>query len=304
MARVRGQTALVTGAAGFVGAHLVAALAAENDVVALDHFRSNDPDCLPDEATIVEGDVRDEATLRRAAADVDVIFHQAAARGAAASIEEPVESHAVNVDATLALLEVAREVDARVVVASSAAVYGEPSSLPVGETEPKRPKSPYGIQKLTVDRYARRWNDLYGLETVVLRYFNLYGRRASASTIRGAVGTFVRQAREGQLTIVGDGSQTRDFVHVSDAVRANLRAATTEHVGRAYNVGSGTATAIEALARLVRDRVNPDAELTHTEARPREVRASRADLTRARAELGYEPTVDLASRLRDGELPV
>ena len=301
MSWIRGKTVLVTGAAGFVGNRLVDALAEQNTVIALDHFRTNSREQVSDAATIIDGDIRDPETLRRAAADVDLIFHQAAARGVADSIEQPLETHEVNVDATLTLLEVARDVDARVVLASSAAIYGEPSELPIPETAPKQPPSPYGVQKLTADHYARLWNERYDLETVVLRYFNVYGRRASGSTFRGVVGTFIEQARDGELTIVGDGSQTRDLVHVSDVVQANLRAATTDHVGRAYNIGSGTRIRISELAALIRERVNPDADVTYTDPQSWDVQDSHADISRAQAFLNYEPTVDLESCLRERE---
>lgn len=301
---IRGKTILVTGAAGFVGSYLADTLVAHNEVIAFDHFNTNSQDQVPEQATIIEGDIRDQEAVRRAAEDVDLIFHQAAIRDVSESIDSPMEAHTVNVDGTLALLEVARDIDARIIVASSAAIYGEQSTVPIPETAPTQPTAPYGVQKLTIDHYARVWNDLYGLETVVLRYFNIYGQRALGSEFCGVVGTFINHAADGQITIEGDGGQSRDFVHVSDVVQANLLAATTDKVGYAYNIGSGEQTTINELARTVRKHVNPDAEIVYTDERIAETQDSQADITRARDWLGYEPTTQLTQCLKRRNQPV
>jgi UDP-glucose 4-epimerase len=198
------------------------------------------------------------------------------------------------------VLEAARRADARVVLASSCAVYGHPDAVPIPETAPAAPTSPYGLQKYTLDAYARLYHDLYGLETVPLRYFNVYGPRQRGGDYAGVIRAFLSQARAGgPMTIHGDGEQTRDFVHVSDVVRANLLAATTEDVGRAYNVGTGDAVTVRRLADLVRDAVGSDAAVVHEPERPGDIRRSEADLTRAREGLGYEPTVTLREGLAD-----
>jgi UDP-glucose 4-epimerase len=172
--------------------------------------------------------------------------------------------------------------------------------VPVSEAATLDPTSPYGLQKLAADAYARLYHDLYGLETVPLRYFNVYGPRGIDGDYAGVVGAFLRQARAGgPLTVDGDGEQTRDFVHVDDVVRANLLAATTDGVGRAYNVGTGSSVTIRRLAETVREAVDPSVEIVHRDPRPGDIRHSEADLTRAREGLGYEPTVDLADGLAD-----
>ncbi|MBX0322125.1 NAD-dependent epimerase/dehydratase family protein [Halomicroarcula sp. F13] len=299
-ATVDGRTVLVTGGAGFVGSHLVDALRPANDVRVLDSFLTGDRSRVPDDVTLVEGDVRDDAALGRAMDGVDLVFHEAAVVSVAQSVADPTTSHAVNVDGTLSVLEAARRQDARVVFASSAAIYGAPESMPVTETAPKQPSSPYGLEKLSGDHYCRLYADLYDLPTVALRYFNVYGPRQSGGDYAGAITAFTEQARSGgPLTVQGDGQQTRDFVNVADVVQANLLAATTDATGEAFNVGTGTGTTIWTVAETIRDRVAPDAEITSVEPRRGDIRESVADVGKARERLGYEPTVALEDGLAD-----
>jgi UDP-glucose 4-epimerase len=289
-----GLTVLVTGGAGFVGSHLAASLAADNAVVVLDDLSAGSKSNVPDEATFVRGDVRDRETIDDLLGGVDVVFHQAGLVSVGDSVERPLRSHSMNVRGTLAVLEAARRNDVRVVFASSAAIYGDPETTPVAESDPLEPRSPYGVDKLAADHYVRRYNDLYGLETVALRYFNVYGPGQSATDYSGVISTFVSQASDdAPLTVHGDGTQTRDFVHVDDVVRANRLAATTDHLGEAFNVGTGTAVTIYDLAEAVRECFEADSAVVHTEPRTGDVTHSRADLSRARQRLGYEPTVAL-----------
>lgn len=289
---------LVTGGAGFIGSHLTDALVSDHDVTVLDDFSSGSRGNVHPSATVVEGDIRDERRLDRAARDADVIFHEAASVSVDRSIEDPEGSHGINVEATLATLEAARREDARCVLASSAAIYGHPERIPIDESAPKSPASPYGIEKLSVDHYARVYEDLYGLPTVALRYFNAYGPRQTASDYSGVISVFLEQARAGRpITVHGNGSQTRDFVHVDDVVRANLLAMETDHVGEAYNVGTGRAISIEDLARAVREAADSDSEIVHTEPRKGDIERSRADIGKARSMLGYEPTTALEDGL-------
>jgi len=293
-----GRRILVTGGAGFIGSHLVDALVEENEVRVLDDFSTGHRDQVADGATVLEGDVRDRELLEEAMDGVDLVFHEAAVVSVPESVEHPLESNAVNADASLRLLELARQRSARVVVASSAAIYGTPERVPIREDDRLAPRTPYGVQKLATDHYARLYHDLYGVETVALRYFNVYGPRAEAGEYADAVSVFVRQARAGDpITVEGSGDQTRDFVHVDDVVQANLRAATTDAVGAAYNVGSGEATSIADLARSVRDVTDSDSPITHTEPRPGDIESSLADVSAARADLGYSPSVDLEAGL-------
>ncbi|WP_247000834.1 NAD-dependent epimerase/dehydratase family protein [Halosolutus gelatinilyticus] len=291
-------TVLVTGGAGFIGSHLANALAGETDLRILDSFTTGRREQVPDGATVVEGDVRDEDALARATTGVDLIFHEAALVSVERSVENPLESHSVNVDATLALLERARALDARIVLASSAAIYGQPERAIVSESGRKLPSSPYGLEKLAVDHYARQYHDLYGLETVALRYFNVYGPGQFNSDYSGVITAFIDRALAGELISVhGDGGQTRDFVFVEDVVRANLLAATTDRVGGAYNVGTGRAISIRELAELIVDVTDSDSEIVHTDERVGDIRHSQADIGAARADLGYAPEVSLREGL-------
>lgn len=289
---------LITGGAGFIGSHLTDALVADHAVTVLDDFSSGSRENLHPSATVVEGDIRDERRLNELVRDAEVVFHQAASVSVARSISNPTESHAINVDATLSLLEAARKHDARCVLASSAAIYGQPEEVPIRETASKTPESPYGIEKLSLDHYARVYNDLYGLETVALRYFNIYGPRQTAGDYSGVISVFLDQVRNGEpITVHGNGSQTRDFVHVSDVVQANLLAMSTENVGEAYNIATGRPVTIEVLARMVRRATDADSEIVYTSKRDGDIDESCGNIEKGRSQLGYEPTVTLEDGL-------
>ncbi|SEV82588.1 NAD-dependent epimerase/dehydratase family protein [Natrinema salifodinae] len=295
---IRDTTILVTGGAGFIGSHLVEALIPQNEVRVLDNFSTGDRANLPDDVTVIEGDVRDPMALQEAARGVDVIFHHAAVVSVSRSVDEPRQSNRTNLDASLLVLEQARQEDARVVLASSAAVYGHPDELPVPETASTAPTSPYGVQKLALDQYARLYEDLYDLPTVALRYFNVYGPRQQGP-YSGVISTFLEQAWAGKpITVEGDGEQSRDFVHVSDVVRANLRAATTDAVGEAYNIGTGQRATVLELAETIRDVTDSSSPIVHRDARPGDIRHSGADTSKADRKLGFEARVGLESGLR------
>ena len=291
---------LVTGGAGFIGGHIVDALVADNDVRVLDSGRTGDLSAVPDEAELIEGDVRDEAAVDQAMTDVDVVFHEAAVVSVAESVEEPVESNDVNLSGTLAVLDAARREDARLVFASSAAVYGDPERVPVSEDDPTDPLSPYGLQKLAADRYVRMYADLYDLPTVPLRYFNVYGPGQTGGDYAGVITAFLNRIQEGKPPVIhGDGTQTRDFVHVSDIVQANLLAATTDATGEAYNVGTGESVTIRELADTLVDVTGADVESEHGPARDGDIDESEADISKARDRLGYEPGTTLHEGLAD-----
>lgn len=296
--RPRNRRILVTGGAGFIGSHIAEALVSGNRVRVLDNLSQGSTENVPPGAVLFQGDVRDQADVAEAMEGVDIVFHQAALIDAKESIEHPGWYQSVNVGGTLTVLETARRTNSSVVLASSAAVYGDPGETPIAETASKRPLSPYGLGKLAADHYAKLYHDLHGVETTRLRYFNAYGPRQASGQYGGVVRIFADQAADGgPITVHGDGSQSRDFVHVDDIVRANMLAAGGTFQGRAYNVGSGRSITINQLAELVKSASPRDPEVRFTERPDGDIEQSRADISRARAELGYETVVDLEDRL-------
>lgn len=289
---------LVTGGAGFIGSHLVETLLETTEVVVLDALTTGSAEAVPDGATLRRGDIRDEGHLAELVADVDTIYHQAGLVSVAESVERPLESQSTNVAGTLAVLEAARASDTRVVAASSAAIYGQPESVPICESDPTRPTSPYGLEKLALDHYCRLYHDLYGLETVSLRYFNVYGPGQPANDYSGVISIFIDRALAGEpLEIYGDGEQTRDFVYVDDVVRANRRAAETNAVGRSFNVATGEQVSIRELAETIVGVTDSDSDIVHVEPRPGDIRHSVADVTEATDSLEFAAAVDLETGL-------
>ena len=284
----------MTGGAGFIGGHLASSLAEHNDVCVLDDGSTGDLASLPSDVTLIEADVRDAGAVSDAVADADLVYHLAAVVSVEASVDDPAGSHAVNVEGTLEVLEAAREADARVVVTSSAAIYGDPGSTPIDEETPPDPASPYAVQKYAADRYARLYYDLYGADTAVVRPFNVYGPGQTGGPYAGVVDAFLRQARAGDpMTVHGDGEQTRDFVHVDDVVDAFRRVGAADVAGEAFNVGTGQSVTIAELAELVRSSVESDSAIVHDDPRPGDVRHSCADVSKAEAVLGYSPSVSI-----------
>ena len=300
------RRALVTGGAGFIGSHLVAGLVAEGwDVRVFDDLSSGREANLADVGDAVElirGDVRDPEALARAAAGIEVVFHQAALASVPLSVAEPLRTHAVNVDGTLFVLEAARQAGVRrVVYAASSSAYGDGEELPKLETMPANPVSPYALQKHAGELYCRLYTSLYRLETVALRYFNIFGpRQDPKSEYAAVIPRFICAALAGEgATIFGDGEQTRDFAFVQDAVRANLLAADAERApGAVINVATGRRTSLNQLWQAIRGITGVRAEARHAPSRAGDVRASVADLSRARELLGFEPAVDLHEGLR------
>ncbi len=300
------RRALVTGGAGFIGSHLVERLLSEGwRVRVLDDFSSGRPENLArsaDRVDLLRGDIRDPDTQQASVRDVEVVFHHAAVPSVPRSIAEPLLTNAVNVDGTLGLLEAAREAGVRrVVYAASSSAYGNTPELPKVETMPATPLSPYALQKYAGEVYCSLYHSIYGLETVSLRYFNVFGpRQDPQSEYAAVIPKFVCAALAGERpTIYGDGEQTRDFVFVADVARANLLAADAERApGAVINVAAGRRTSLNELWDGIRQTVGSQAEPRYAEPRAGDVRDSVADLGRARELLGFEPAVDLREGLR------
>ncbi len=296
---ISGKRILITGGAGFIGSHIADALVDENDVVILDNLSSGDRENVPINAELVVGDICDFEILSTVMEGVDLVFHHAAVVSVAESVQDPQRTQKLNVDATIELLELSRRESARIVFASSGAIYGQPESVPVEETDQKEPTSPYGLSKLCGDQYVRLYAELYNVEAIALRYFNVYGPRQTGGDYSGVISVFFEQAHDGgPITVHGDGSQTRDFVHVSDVVHANLLAAVNGTPGTAYNIGTGECISILELAEQIRDIVSDGAEIaiTHTPARKGDIAHSQAAIDQATTDLGFEPSI----KLQDG----
>jgi UDP-glucose 4-epimerase len=251
---------------------------------------------------VVEADVRNAWQMRDLAGGCEVIFHEAAIVSVPYSVEHPQETHDVNLQGTLNVLEAARHAKTRrLVFASSAAVYGDAPGLPKHEAMLPTPIAPYGLEKLTSEHYLAIFARLYDVETVSLRYFNVFGpRQDPSSAYSGVISIFSDRARRGEpLTIFGDGLACRDFVYVDDIVQANLLAATTPGIsGRAFNVARGEKTTLLELAGMVGRIVGRELRVKHEASRAGDVPESVADISRAREQLGYAPTLTVEEGLR------
>jgi nucleoside-diphosphate-sugar epimerase len=298
---------LITGGAGFIGSNLAHALVERKDSVRiLDDFSSGRPknlDGIHDRVEVVRGDLRDPDAVARAVRGVEVVFHQAALNSNPRSIKEPGPTNAVNVGGTVLLLEAARKAGVRrLVYASSSSVYGELSPvLPKTEDLPLLPKAPYGVSKLAAELYCRVFAQVYGLETVSLRYFNVFGpRQLPDSEYAAVIPRFLRQMLAGKPPVIfGDGEQSRDFTPVANVVEANLRAAESpQGIGEAFNVACGRASTLNQLAGWLNEALGTALLPAYEPPRPADIRYSYASIHRAEALLGYRPQVDVREGLR------
>ncbi|SPE35832.1 NAD-dependent epimerase/dehydratase [Candidatus Sulfopaludibacter sp. SbA3] len=297
------MNAMVTGGAGFIGSNLVRCLAQDGHrVTVLDDLSSGHLSNLRGLALrFIEGDVCDQNAVEDAIEAVEVVFHLAASVGNKRSIDGPVRDAEVNVIGTVRLLEAARRRGVRkFVLSSSAGIFGELKSVPIRENHPVDPDTPYGASKLCAEKETLAYGRLYGMETVCLRYFNVYGPNQRFDAYGNVIPIFVFQMLRGEkLTIFGDGEQTRDFVNVLDVVQANLRAAATPGARGAFNIGSGSRVTINDLVRQLKTCGALEPEVSYALPRPGDVRDSLADISAARRTFGFAPSVPLHQGLSE-----
>jgi nucleoside-diphosphate-sugar epimerase len=296
---------LVTGGAGFIGSHLAEALVRRGERVRVaDNLVTGKLENLAHlpEVEFLDGDLADPDMAQRAVAGVDYVLHQAAIPSVPRSVSDPLTSHRANVDATLQVLMAARAAGVRrVVYAGSSSAYGDTPALPKREDMPTWPLSPYALQKLTSEHYMRLFDALYGLETVTIRYFNVFGpRQDPTSPYSGVISIFIRSLLDGTPpTIYGDGWQTRDFTYVTNVVDGVLRACDAPGVrGQVVNVAAGDRISLNELLATLGRLLGVEASATYADPRPGDVRDSQADIHRARSLLKYEPSVSFEEGLR------
>lgn len=300
-------TALVTGVAGFIGSNLAGALLERGyTVFGIDNFETGREQNLEplrgaSEFTFREADVRDASATADVTGGVDYVFHQAAVPSVPRSVRDPVTTSDVNCTGTATVLDAARNAGVdKVVVASSSSVYGSTADLPNVETSPTRPESPYALSKHFTEELALQFDELSDVDTVSLRYFNVFGpRQDPEGEYAAVVPKFICRMLEGEPPIVyGDGEQSRDFTYVDNAVRANVLAAESDVSGEAFNVACGERVTVNELVSSLNDLLGTSIAPEHDEPRPGDIRHSCADISKAGELLGYEPQVEFAEGLR------
>jgi len=290
---------LITGGAGFIGSNIAHTLLKNgNSVRILDNFstgrRINIAD-IQDKIEVIDGDISDYWTVKEAVQDIDYVLHQAALPSVPRSVKNPLTSNKVNIDGTLNLLEACKQAGVkRFVMASSSSVYGDTPELPKHERMPTDPLSPYAVTKLTCEKYCKVFYSLYGLETVCLRYFNIFGpRQDPKSEYAAVIPKFILALSSGNQPVVfGDGEQSRDFTYIDNAVQANLLATTASGApGKFYNIACGARFTLNELLDMLREIIGNDIEAKYTQPRPGDILHSYADIAHAKSDLKYDPKV-------------
>jgi nucleoside-diphosphate-sugar epimerase len=299
-------TYLVTGGAGFIGSHIAETLVGRGDAVrVLDNLTTGKKENLAsiaDRIEFIEGDIRDAETCERAVKGMDYVFHEAALASVSRSVEDPLLNNAINVTGTLNMLLAARDAGVKsFVLASSSAVYGDDQTMPKVEGKEGKPLSPYAASKLVDEKYAQAFHALHGMNTVALRYFNVFGPRQDPfSEYSAVIPLFITKILRGERPVVyGDGEQSRDFIFVESVVRANLAAAeSASAAGEALNVACGVGTTVNALLDAVNEVLGTKVEALHAGPRPGDIMHSTADITKAGRLMGFTPGLSFMDGLR------
>ena len=300
---------LVTGGAGFIGSHIVDRLLQEGLAVrVLDNLSTGEKKNLVQHQNnklfqFIEGDIRNIDTVKNAVEGVDAVIHEAALVSVTRSIEDPIISNEINVTGTVNLLKASIGAQVkRFILASSCAVYGDAEILPNHENLAPKPLSPYAADKLAAETYIRIFHKVYGLETISLRYFNVYGSRQKGGPYSGVISIYVNSFNENKPPkIYGDGTQTRDFVNIKDVVEANIKALTKpKATGEVFNICTSEATTINKLAETIQKIMNkPELKPLHAKPRPGDIMHSYGDITKAKTELEYKPRIQLEEGLNE-----
>ena len=301
---------LVTGGAGFIGSHLVDRLLSEDcEVTVIDNLRTGRPENNAHhqdekEFHFIKGDIRNRNFVKKTMKDVDAIFHEAALASVTLSVKKPILTNDINVSGTLNLLKASVDLGVkRFIYASSAAVYGDTPSPQKREDMPLNPTSPYGVSKLAAEDYVRLFHRVYGLETVALRYFNVYGPRQRFDihcAYGGAITIFTNRLLKNLPPIIyGDGDQTRDFVYIQDVVEANMLALNSQKsAGEVFNIGTGITISVNEVAETLKEIMNKqNLKNEHRDPRPTDIRHGYADISKAKKVLGYNPKFSIKEGL-------
>ena len=302
-----GEKVLVTGGAGFIGSHIVDSLLAKDfEVTILDNLSSGkmkniEQNLNKENLHFIKGDIRDGDAVKQAVRDVDAVIHEAALVSVTRSVENPFPTNEVNVTGTLNLLKACLDSGIkRFIYASSSSVYGETETLPKKETLPPQPISPYAASKLAAENYCKAFYKVYGLETVSLRYFNVYGPRQTYGLYSGVITIFINRLLNDEPPIIyGDGTQTRDFPDVQDAVQASMLSLRCKNaVGEEFNIATGKQTTINQLAQTLLSLTGKTSlRPKHAEPRQGDIKHSYADISKAKRVLGYKPKITLKEGL-------
>ena len=301
---------LVTGGAGFIGSHLVDRLLNEGfEVTVIDNLDTGRLENIAhhqdrEEFHFIKGDIRDFDLVKETMKDIDAVFHEAALASVTLSVENPILTNDINVTGTLNLLKASSDLHVkRFIYASSAAIYGDTQPPQKTEDMTPNPTSPYGVSKLAAENYVKLFHKVYGLDTVSLRYFNVYGPRQRfdiQSAYGGAITIFTNRLLKNMPPIIyGDGEQTRDFVYIQDVVEANMLALNTKNAaGEAFNIGTGTNVSVNQVANTLNEIMNrKNLKTIHADPRPTDIRHGYADITKAKKILGFHPKISLKEGL-------